>query len=263
MACCSAWLLNSAWAESCVKTFRWTEDPPYTYRSESDPSLVVGIDADIVREVLSRLGCNVQYVEMPWARALVELEMGRVDIVGGAFDTPERRAFAYYSRQGMTSPNVLFMRKTTFNAHGFLSFSDFVNSELILGGQIGVNYGPEYEQATQQEPFNERLILLPQRDSLWRMLARGRLDGVIASQLTGLMEINGLGFSEQLVNTGIELSNAPSYFIFSKASVEESFVSQFDNMLQDMQESGALQHFVDVHTVGVPAPDTSKDMTSH
>lgn len=242
---------SMASAEYCVKTFRWAEDPPYTYRSEEAPEGVSGIDADIVRTVLDRMGCEVVFVEMPWARALAELKSGRVDIVSGAFDTPERRQYAYYSAYGQSVPNVLFMRAEDAKDTRISSFVDFLESDLILGGQVGVNYGPEYFQALRSGVLGERLYLVPDRELLWRMLDRGRVDAVAASYLTGVMEINKQGYSGQILNTSIELSSAPAFIIFSKASVDESFVTRFDEVYREVRVNGVLQAIVDTHTTGV------------
>lgn len=241
----------SALADDCEKTFRWTEDPPYTYASADAPGGVTGISADIVRTVLNEMGCDIRFVDMPWARALSALQTGRVDIVSGAFDTPERRTFAYYANQGHTSPNVVFVRSDNPQAIAWDQFSDLLESDLRLGGQIGVNYGPEYQQALASGDLEDRLTLVPNRSLLWQMLDRHRIDAVAASYLTGLMEISTLGFQERIVSTGIELSSDPAYIIFSKASVDEAFVDRFNEVHNALILSEAHQAIVDSHTRGV------------
>ncbi|WP_127559334.1 substrate-binding periplasmic protein [Saccharospirillum alexandrii] len=244
----SSALASPALAEDCVKTFRWTEDPPYTYASADAPGGVSGISADIVRTVLSDLGCDVRFVDMPWARALSALQTGRVDIVSGAFDTPERRAYAHYANQGDTSPNVIFVRADSPGAVAWQQFSDLLDSDITLGGQIGVNYGPEYQQALANGSLEGRLTLVPNRPLLWQMLDRDRIDAVAASYLTGLMEISQLGFRDRIVSTGIELSSDPAYIIFSKASVDETFVDRFNEVHTTLLQSEKYQAIVDAHT---------------
>ncbi|MFC3852899.1 substrate-binding periplasmic protein [Salinispirillum marinum] len=234
-----------------MKTYRWTEDPPYTYSSSEAPDGVSGIEADIARTVLNLMGCEVVFVEMPWARALAELRAGRVDIVGGAFDTPERREFAHYAQQGSVSPNVLFVRAEDAAKIAWQSFSEFLVSDFNLGAQIGVNYGPEYYDALEQGTLGDRLTLVPDRTLLWQMLDRKRIDAVAASYLTGLMEIADRGFQGQIVKTNIQLSSDPAYFIFSKASVDEDFVARFDEAHAAVIQSGHLQTIIDAHTTGL------------
>ncbi len=251
----SSVLASPALAEDCVKTFRWTEDPPYTYASADAPGGVSGISADIVRTLLHDLGCEVRFVDMPWARALSALKTGRVDIVSGAFDTPERRAYAHYANQGDTSPNVIFVRANNPGAVAWQQFSDLLDSDAALGGQIGVNYGPEYQQALANGDLEGRLTLVPNRPLLWQMLDRDRIDAVAASYLTGLMEISKLGYQDRIVRTGIELSSDPAYIIFSKASVDETFVERFNEAHNTLLQSEDYQAIVDAHTREFQVPE--------
>jgi hypothetical protein len=62
------------------------------------------------------------------------------------------------------------------------------------------------------------------------------------------MEIAELGFQGRIVSTAIRLSSEPAYFIFSKSSVDESFVARFDENYSDIVESGLFQSIVDRHT---------------
>ncbi|WP_342662982.1 substrate-binding periplasmic protein [Saccharospirillum impatiens] len=240
-------LTQQATAAECVKTFRWTEDPPYTYAAAEAPGGVSGISTDIVRTVLMRMGCEIRYVDMPWARALSALKSGHVDIVSGAFDTPERRTFAHYTSQGDTSPNVIFVRAGDDQAAAWKTFADLLDSDHFLGGQIGVNYGPEYQQAREEGVLEGRLTLVPNRVLLWQMLDRDRVDAIAASYLTGLMEISTLGFQGRIVRTSIELSSDPAYIIFSKASVDAAFVERFNDFHEAYLRSEHFQEMVDSH----------------
>ena len=235
-------------ATDCEMTYRWTEDPPYTYSAMDAPDGVAGISADIVRTIMRSLDCEVSFVDMPWARALAELKSGRLDMADGAFDVPERREFAHYSKHGKTFPNVLFMRAVDATSTNFESFADFLASHYTLGGQVGVNYGPDYDQAIKTGAFNDRLTLVPNRVLLWQMLDRNRIDAVAASKLTGIMEISELGFQERIVSTGIVLSSEPAYFIFSKQRVDTDFVERFDAELHELIRSGQYQRLLDAHT---------------
>ena len=57
--------LGSANAQ-CVKTVRWYDDAPYSFKSPDGK--VIGLYADIARVALKGMNCDVRFVEMPWAR---------------------------------------------------------------------------------------------------------------------------------------------------------------------------------------------------
>lgn len=80
----------------CVKTVRWSDDAPYSFKLSSGE--ISGFNPDLIRAALKGMKCEANFVELPWARAVRELEQGRLDILPGSLRTPEREIFAYFSR---------------------------------------------------------------------------------------------------------------------------------------------------------------------
>lgn len=226
----------------CDITLRWDDDPPYFMVQENE---VVGIDADLVREAMSRLGCRLSFEKLPWARALRELRDGRVDMLSGAYRTPEREEYAHYSQvYGLVSPNVLFVRRSDEAGFNFNGLGELLESGFRLGAQINVSYSDEYSALVRSPDYEQNIQFLSSRESLWRMLARDRIDGVIASQLTGLHEIQDLGLSGTIIQSPLVVSNEPAYFVFSKATVGSAFVADFDLALQTMLDDGTFAAIV-------------------
>ena len=83
------------YAATCEKTVRWNNDPPYSSRNAQ--GVVTGFYVELLQKALQKMGCSTKLVEMPWARALIELEAGRLDILPGALKTEERNRFALFS----------------------------------------------------------------------------------------------------------------------------------------------------------------------
>lgn len=226
----------------CDITLRWDDDPPYSMVQEDE---VVGIDADLVREAMKRLGCDLSLKKLPWARALRELRDGRVDMLSGAYRTPEREQYAHYSSVvGLVSPNILFIRQADEARFDFSGLKELLESGFRLGAQINVSYSDEYSALIQNPDYEKNIEFLSSRESLWRMLARDRVDGVVASQLTGLYEIQELGLSDTISPSSLVVSNKPAFFVFSKASVSPEFVADFDRALQSMLDDGTFASIV-------------------
>lgn len=234
----------------CDISLRWDDDPPYFMEQEDE---VVGIDADLVREAMERLDCRLSFQKLPWARALLELHDGRVDMLSGAYRTPEREEYGHYSQvYGLVSPNVLFVRRSDETRFDLSGLKQLLESDFRLGAQINVAYSEEYSALVQNPDYEKNIQYLSRRESLWRMLARNRVDGVVASQLTGLYEIKELGLSGAIVPSSLVVSNKPAYFVFSKASVDSEFVANFDLVLQSMLDDGTFTAVVNRY-VCVPA----------
>ncbi|MDO9322209.1 MAG: transporter substrate-binding domain-containing protein [Pseudomonas sp.] len=229
-------------ASECVKTVRWNDDPPYNLRTaDGDMS---GITIDLVREALLRINCTAQFVEMPWARGLLSLQKGRLDILPGALRNKEREAFAYFSLPVNRSPNVLFVGKTAANKRPINQLSDLIGSDFRLGAQIGVTYSEAYQTLMQQPDFAAHVVLINHRRAAWRMIEAGRLDGLIADEITGLMELEQLGLSEVITRNGLIVSGDAAGFALSKTSLSEDFVSRFDLALQSMFADGSYQRIM-------------------
>lgn len=226
----------------CHITLRWDDDPPY-FMAQGDE--VVGIDADLVREAMERLGCSLSLEKLPWARALRELRDGRVDMLSGAYRTPEREHYAHYSEVvGLISPNILFVRRSDEARFDLTGLRALLESEFRLGAQINVSYSDEYSALVQDPDYEKNIQYLSRRESLWKMLARNRVDGVVASRLTGLYEIQELGLSDKIMPSSLVVSNKPAYFVFSKASVGPRFVADFDLAMRAMLEDGTFAAIV-------------------
>ncbi|MBK1887980.1 substrate-binding periplasmic protein [Marinobacter sp. DY40_1A1] len=226
----------------CRITMRWDDDAPYFF-----PQLghVAGIDADISREIMQRMGCNLSLVKLPWARALVELREGRIDMVSGAHRTSEREKYAYYASTVPTvSPNLLFIRRSDRAEFRFSGLREVLDSGFRLGAQINVSYSEEYSALVQDSRYRGNIEYTSRRDSLWRMLALNRIDGVIADKLTAMHEIQALGLSDRITHSSMVVSNRKAHYIFSKESVSPEFVADFDRALEAMQNDGTYSAIV-------------------
>lgn len=221
----------------CEKSLRWEDDPPFSMRLANGE--VGGIYIDSNRLVLARLGCRVHLVKLPWARALKELELGRLDILPGAFRKPEREAYAYFSGPiGKPSRNVLFMRRDARERYPVSRLQALRTSDFRLGAQIGVSYGEDYLQAMADPGFAARVRFNANRNNLWQMLARGRVDGVIADELTGIYEVRQLGLDALISATGVVVADESSEVALSKRSNTAAFVERYRRALRAIVESG-------------------------
>lgn len=234
------WLLalaHPALAADCgIKTVRWFDDAPYSFAGSNGE--VRGFNADLMREALKRMGCTAKFVEMPWARALLELEAGRLDILPGALRKPERERFAYFSRAINRSPNVLFVHKNAAAIYSIHKLADLVGTNFRLGTQIGVTYGPDFEVLSKTPEFTARLTPVSLRKSAWKMMEVGRLDGIIADEATGLSELQALGLSKDITRSSVVVSVEPATVALSRMSVTEDFLKAFDRSLGSMLADG-------------------------
>lgn len=228
---------------ACEKTLRWDDDPPFSMQAEN--GVVVGIDVEINRAALDLLGCRATLRKLPWARALKELEQGRLDILSGAFRRPEREAYAHFSGPVLPpSRNILFMHPRAWQRWPVARLQDLQHGMFRLGAQIGVAYGADYDQLMRDPAFAARVVLTTHRRNLWRMVSRGRIDGVIADEHTGIYEIQQLGLGEQIQPTTVVVSSDAAEVAFSKRSTEPDFVQAYADALRELVVDGTYERIV-------------------
>lgn len=229
--------LGTARAE-CVKTLRWNDDPPFSMRAPNGD--VVGIQVDLVREALRRMGCEVRLIEMPWARALTELQAGRLDIITGAIRTADREAYAWFAAPGPQSRNVLWMSAEAARTWHFTRLEDLRQSGFRLGAQIGVRYGEDYDDLMRDPAFAATVRYVSTRRNLWLMVSAGRIDGLIADEMTGRTELQQMGLQDRIRNSGVVVRHSPAGTAFSKKSVDQEFVERFNKVNDAMLKDGSL-----------------------
>lgn len=231
---------------ACELTLRWDNDPPFSM--ELADGSIGGINVDINRSVLQQLGCEVRLVRLPWARALLELEHGRLDVLPGAFRKPEREVYAHFSGAILPpSRNVLFMRRDALALWPVDNLLQLRATAFRLGAQGGVSYGADYQHLMYDDSFARRVVFHPTRQNLWQMIDKGRIDGIIADEHTGRYELHSLGLEERIVRSAVVVSTEAAEVAFSRASVQVDFVQRYAIALQALVADGSYQRVVEYY----------------
>jgi polar amino acid transport system substrate-binding protein len=232
-------------AAVCEKTVRWNNDPPYSSRNAQ--GAVTGFYVELLQNALQKMGCSTKLVEMPWARALVELEAGRLDMLPGALNTEERNRFALFSSPINSSPNVLFMKKSAIEKFKLNSLDDILKTNFRLGAQIDVSYGTSFDDLLKNPRFVKHLSQITNRENGWKMIEIDHIDGLIADEATGLIELQTLNFDSRIVKSKVVTSTDSGTVAFSKKSVNSSFVDNFNIVLKEMIANGEYLRIREKH----------------
>lgn len=96
---------------ACELRFGWEPYVPYQFAGAGGE--VTGADIVLMRELAAAIGCEVVFKELPWARQLLELENGAIDVVMSASRTPERAEYALFSMPYRRAEMAIFVRRGT------------------------------------------------------------------------------------------------------------------------------------------------------
>lgn len=224
---------------ACDKMVSWRSDPPYLVRQAD--GVINGIHADLIRESFRRMDCKVHFVEMPFARSLVELQAGRIDIVSGVADTPERKAYAWFSRPINFARNVLFIQKKVATQLRIRRLRDIIGTDFRLGALNQALYGGDYDDLVADPGFRDRLTIVTSRASGWKMMGVKHLDGLIDNELAGLAELRSDGYRDDVIESDLVISEGPDLLAFSKKTTPDGFVARFNDAYAGMIADGTFK----------------------
>lgn len=229
---------------ACEKIVRLPDTVPYALKDAND-AVVGGLHVDLIREALLRMQCTARFVDMPWARSLIELQSGQIDMLPGAAETPERHLYAYFSRPMNNARNVLFVHVSDSKKQRPAQLASIMGTEFKLAVRRGAMYGGQYDGLVNQPQFVKQLSFVPSAKSGFLMLAAGRVDGMVADELTGMRTVEQLGLKQQVVRTDMVIAQAPDLVAFSKATNGVAFVNQFNAALGGMVADGSYQRILE------------------
>ena len=199
-----------------------------------------GFTTEIITEAFRRTGYDVQISFLPWKRALLLAEQGKMDAVFSAYDSKERREKFIFSDPYVISQTVFCARKD--------SEIEYAGLEGLKPYRIGVvrSYvnSPEFDAADflHKEVGNSDIMNL-------KKLLAGRLDLIVIDKFTAIYLLKNdptiLGDINSVRFLSPPLLYNPTHILFSKKlDKHEEYVKAFNEGLQRMIDDGTYEHIM-------------------
>ena len=201
-----------------------------------------GHAAGVLYDLLSEASKNIKIPiriqdDIPWKRQLIDLNTGRLDIVAGMFKTPHRvNSYSFSSSLYFSNLRIFLTRE---NRHRVKQLDDLV---ALKGGAVrGLSLGKKLDDYA----FNNLVIEdLSNSNSLFKMLASGRLDYGIFHELSGLNIVNS-SYKDSIVSIDIGLSGQSVHMAYSKVSKCLGHIGKFRAEIERLIDTGVASQTVD------------------
>lgn len=220
----------------CTLETRWEHQPPYWLARPGKPP--TGYLAQTLGEAARRIGCEMRFNEMSWARGLTELEAGRIDVIAGAVRSPERERFARFTRPINMARNMLFLRADRASSAALSTLAELADTDLRIGVEAGAVYSPEYRRLLDDPRFASRLRPIIGPQSGWRMLAGNRLDGLLTDEVSAITQSAGSGASTPL--KGVLVVSVSTSHVMVGRHLDPATAQALDAALEVMVAEGWL-----------------------
>lgn len=213
---------------------RYCDYPVYPPISWSDGRQVRGLAPTVVRELLGRLGYEVQIVVLGnWKRCLMDAAAGRVDVVL-AYNTDQRDQSMRFSTVPVLREEVALF----YNRRRPVHFERIEDLAGYRGGLLfGESYGAEFDRFVAR---HQNIEWVSSSQQNFGKLIRGRIDFVIQERRTGELFIEHLPGAEDIQALPKALSVDYLRVAVSRHSPLSQKMDAIDAQLQRMIDSGEI-----------------------
>ncbi|UUO24816.1 amino acid ABC transporter substrate-binding protein [Colwellia sp. M166] len=196
--------------------------PPY---SDSDGN---GISKDIITKAFRAVELEVEFVVLPYARAL---KMTKDGILDGAFNVTKQistiKQFNFH--------DVPFLKASASFYYPPNSSLDYqrladIPDDIIIGLIIGYEYGDDYEKHRQR--FNE--VRLAKQSQIIEMLQSKRIDMAIMFDEVAAYSLQQLNLSSSVIKQGAINHISDIYIAFSKSRDTDNIIKAFESGLKKL-----------------------------
>lgn len=223
--------------QACTLRLGWEYFEPFQVKRDGE---VTGLDVTLFREAAAIARCTVETYELPWARMLRALELGRMDVALGASFTPDRAAYARFTQPYRREEFVIFMRQGELERLGPGGLLDIAQAGLRLGTGTGYTYGALFDEAMKDPAFVQLLDEAARTQLNVRKLISGRIDAFLDSRFVGWNMAKREGVASSIEIHPAVVSFDPVHFMLSKTSVSEEIFNRIDHALGMIQANGRL-----------------------
>ena len=220
---------------SCLLRMGWEQWKPYQYIDENNQ--LTGVDIELVGAIVTNMGCDIEFVELPWKRHLVEVEKGKTDIAAGASMTAERQEWAYFTQAYREETRVLFVLKGTSETYQLNSLADIIGT-FRLGVNSGAYNGEEFAQLIEQAEFKKHVEVVNDEVQNHDKLIGKRINGFIADVLSGTNRLRERNLQDNVEVHPVHIHSDNVYVMFSKQSTTPELVETFNKSLALLKENG-------------------------
>lgn len=198
-----------------------------------------GENVEITKALVNKLGYTLDFTpDTPFLRCLLWLEDGKVDLVAGILDSPQRRKdFHLFLYDDLTI-------KTFFVKQGGIKINTFSDLQgLSIGVVRGVKQFAQFDDAPKNFFSLVEVNTLP---AAFGMLSMGRVDAVLATDYYGqhIVQQDPL-MSATIVQTEFQVNQGTQVYIaLSKKSVFAKYLNDFKDTAEKMFSSGEFTQII-------------------
>jgi polar amino acid transport system substrate-binding protein len=199
-----------------------------------------GLGFELTEVLLREAGCTPVYVALPFARAIIYLKEGKIDLLPNLTVTDERKAFADFIGPQLDETVLLVVQKNS--AFAIETLDDFKNLPLSIGVDRGKVYGKAFEKKRSIDPdFRNKLDVVNEIDLNEKKLAIGRISGFLGFGYTTLYQMRTNPLYQDFAIHPFVVNRDWVYYGLSKKSIAPDILKKFQEAFGRATEKGSFE----------------------
>ena len=241
----AATIISSRVAAENPMTISLVEDPwpPYIEGNVGEHASG-GKLIELYRDLFSRIeGVTVQYLLMPWKRALVEVEHGRQDGIMALFKSPERTSVMDFTAPIFTGRTMLWYARSRYPEAVNWDTMDDLRAYNIVVLRGSAMAAPLLDAVDRGVPLS--IVEVDSHQRQFEMVLRGRADIAPLTEVVGYHLLDREGLKGAMVPMQKPLSSGDVYYMaFSKKSPARKLIPRINTIIDDMQKENLITRYL-------------------
>lgn len=208
-------MLGSTAASACVIKVQVHDFPPYSYLQGADWH---GSRVVLSQRLAAKLNCQVEFFDVPFGRALMLVEEGKLDLIFNLTKTAERNKSMFFLAPHQLEVLVVGVHKSYPE---WLQLSSLIELQKFPG-RIALTTGSYLGQAFEKiraDPKNfDKFVDVADRRAKNELVLKGRAQGVIEERDYLRYAIENFPNYQNISITPLILSESPVYLALSRKS---------------------------------------------
>ncbi|WP_430455571.1 substrate-binding periplasmic protein [Rheinheimera sp.] len=235
LLCCCVLYAWPRLAFACELRVQVSDFPPYSYQKDGEWR---GSRVVLSQRLAQKLNCGVRFYDVPWARALILLQQGDLDLMFNLTPTPARESFLWFSRPHHLERLAFATTLTEPQWQQLQDMQKLAEFPGIIALTQGSYMGEPMMQLLQQSKFRQKTLEVAERRVKNELVLKDRAQGLVEDLDYLKFAIANFPEYQQLTITPLRLAQTKVSAGFSKQSVLFAQKRQLEQAIAELDAEG-------------------------
>lgn len=240
------YFLSKAVFADCSISVGVSDFPPQSYQTAEGEWK--GISVELVEVLMSEVGCTPVYQDLPWKRAVLLVETGKLDVLTNVSITDERSHFMHFI--GPQQDEIIVIGINDMIDISIEHIEDINKFPGLISIQRGAFYGDTFSSYYKEnDRFNNKFIMVNKNEDKIKLVNGGRTQGLLEELYLLCYEIKTNYKFKGMKIHKFKINHDVVYFAFSKKSVSQKLYEKFKSGFVLAKEQGLFSQVFNKYNV--------------